>query len=128
MDTRYSNVFIVDGVRTPILKARGGPGPFAAGDLAVAAGRALLLRTGIGGDAPDEVVPGFSFVPLALLVIPGLFNFSRCTREYLSATCLDTPWHQFRLTWRDVACALWCSDCARNHRFDALIPFLRFGP
>ena len=58
MDTRYSNVFIVDGVRTPILKARGGPGPFAAGDLAVAAGRALLLRTGVGGDAPDEVVLG----------------------------------------------------------------------
>ena len=58
MDSRYSNVFIADGARTPILKARGRPGPFAAADLAVAAGRALLLRTGIGNDALDETVLG----------------------------------------------------------------------
>jgi hypothetical protein len=37
-------VYIVDGIRTPFLKARGRPGPFTASDLAVAAGKALLLR------------------------------------------------------------------------------------
>ena len=33
------NVFIVDGARTPYLKATGEPGPFSASDLAVAVGR-----------------------------------------------------------------------------------------
>ena len=37
-------VFVVDGNRTPFLKARGEPGPFSAVDLAVQAGNALLLR------------------------------------------------------------------------------------
>ncbi|MGB5438643.1 MAG: acetyl-CoA C-acyltransferase, partial [Gammaproteobacteria bacterium] len=37
-------VYVVDGSRTPFLKARGRPGPFAASDLAVAAGQPLLAR------------------------------------------------------------------------------------
>ena len=37
-------IYIVDGLRTPFLKARNRPGPFAASDLATHAGRALLLR------------------------------------------------------------------------------------
>ena len=37
-------IYIVDGARTPFLKARNRPGPFAASDLATDAGRALLLR------------------------------------------------------------------------------------
>jgi len=37
-------VYIVDGSRTPQLKSRGKVGPFSAGDLAVAAGKPLLLR------------------------------------------------------------------------------------
>jgi len=37
-------VYIVDGSRTPLLKARGKVGPFTAGDLAVNAARPLLLR------------------------------------------------------------------------------------
>ena len=40
----FKPVYVVDGSRTPFLKARTGPGPFSAGDLAVQAGRALLLR------------------------------------------------------------------------------------
>ena len=35
-------VFIVDGSRTPFLKARSGPGPFTPVDLAVQCGRPLL--------------------------------------------------------------------------------------
>jgi acetyl-CoA C-acetyltransferase len=37
-------VFLVDGARTPFLKARSGPGPFTPVDLAVQCGRPLLAR------------------------------------------------------------------------------------
>ncbi len=51
-------VYIVDGNRTPFLKARGVPGPFSAADLAVAAGRALLLRQPFEANELDEVILG----------------------------------------------------------------------
>ena len=41
-------VYVVDGARTPFLKAQKGLGPFTGSDLAVAAGRALLLRQPFG--------------------------------------------------------------------------------
>lgn len=52
------NVYIVDGSRTPQLKARGRPGPFSASDLAVAAGRALLMRHNFDLGEIDEVIMG----------------------------------------------------------------------
>ena len=51
-------IYIVDGVRTPFLKARNRPGPFAASDLATDAGRALLLRQSFDPQAIDEVILG----------------------------------------------------------------------
>jgi len=51
-------VYIVDGSRTPFLKARGKLGPFAAADYAVASGRALLSRQVFAPDAIDEVIMG----------------------------------------------------------------------
>jgi len=51
-------VYIVDGARTPFLKAQKGPGPFAASDLATQAGRALLLRQPFEPDELDEVILG----------------------------------------------------------------------
>jgi len=51
-------IYIVDGARTPFLKARGKPGPFAASDLATAAGRALLMRQPFAPTALDEVILG----------------------------------------------------------------------
>ncbi|ENO89691.1 acetyl-CoA C-acetyltransferase [Thauera linaloolentis] len=51
-------VFIVDGARTPFLKARTGPGPFTAADLATAAGTALLLRQPFAPELLDEVILG----------------------------------------------------------------------
>jgi len=51
-------VFVVDGARTPFLKAKTGPGPFTGSDLAVAAGRPLLLRQPFEPDAFDEVILG----------------------------------------------------------------------
>ncbi len=51
-------VFIIDGARTPFLKAKNAPGPFAASDLATAAGTALLLRQPFAPDQLDEVILG----------------------------------------------------------------------
>src|SRR5690242_7602008 len=51
-------VYVVDGARTPFLKARNQPGPFAASDLATSAGRALLLRQGFAPADLDEVILG----------------------------------------------------------------------
>ncbi|MEN8171220.1 MAG: acetyl-CoA C-acetyltransferase [Pseudomonadota bacterium] len=50
-------VYIVDGLRTPFLKAQG-VGPFSASELAVQAGRQLLLRHPIDPASFDEVVLG----------------------------------------------------------------------
>lgn len=51
-------VYLVSGERTPVLKARGMPGPFAASDLAVTAGRRLLMKQGFAPTAIDQVVLG----------------------------------------------------------------------
>ena len=51
-------VYLVDGSRTPFLKARGKPGHFYAADLAINAGRALLLRQPISPTDFDEVIFG----------------------------------------------------------------------
>jgi len=55
MQTR---VFVVDGARTPFLKARTQPGPFSAADLAVACARPVLARQLFAPDALDEVIVG----------------------------------------------------------------------
>ena len=51
-------IYVVDGARTPFLKAQKGPGPFAASDLATQAGRALLLRQPFAPADLDEVILG----------------------------------------------------------------------
>jgi acetyl-CoA C-acetyltransferase len=51
-------IYVVDGARTPFLKARNKPGPFAAADLAVQASRALLLRQRFAPTDLDEVILG----------------------------------------------------------------------
>jgi acetyl-CoA C-acetyltransferase len=51
-------IYVVDGARTPFLKARNRPGPFAASDLATQAGRALLLRQRFAPEQLDEVILG----------------------------------------------------------------------
>jgi acetyl-CoA C-acetyltransferase len=52
------DIYIVDGARTPFLKARNRPGPFAASDLATSAGRAVLTRQPFEPPALDEVILG----------------------------------------------------------------------
>lgn len=53
-----NEIYIVDGQRTPFLKAKGKPGPFSATDLAVAAGRDLLARLPIAPTDLSEVILG----------------------------------------------------------------------
>jgi acetyl-CoA C-acetyltransferase len=51
-------VFVVDGARTPFLKAKTGLGPFTGSDLAVNAARGLLMRQPFEPNAFDEVIVG----------------------------------------------------------------------
>lgn len=52
------NVYIVDGSRSPQLKAKGRQGPFSASDLAVQTARPLLLRNSVATENIDEVILG----------------------------------------------------------------------
>lgn len=56
--TRGQPVFIVDGARTPFLKATSGPGPFTPVDLAVQCGRPLLARQKVAATDYDLVILG----------------------------------------------------------------------
>lgn len=51
-------VYLVDGARTPFIKARGKPGPFTPVDLAVQAGRPLLARQPFGPEDIGLVILG----------------------------------------------------------------------
>ena len=51
-------VFIMDGSRTPFIKARSGPGPFTPVDLAVQCGRPLLARQPFAPTEFDQVILG----------------------------------------------------------------------
>jgi acetyl-CoA C-acetyltransferase len=51
-------VYVVDGARTPFLKAKTGLGPFTGSDLAVNAARSLLMRQPFEANAFDEVIVG----------------------------------------------------------------------
>ncbi|MEI4235108.1 acetyl-CoA C-acetyltransferase [Roseovarius sp. D22-M7] len=64
-------VYLVDGARTPFLKARTGPGPFTPVDLAVQCGRPLLARQPFGAEAIDLVILG------CVNVIPDEMNPAR---------------------------------------------------
>ncbi len=55
-------VYIVDGARTPFLKARTHVGPFSSSDLAVACARNLLLRQNFDVNQLDEVILGSTVV------------------------------------------------------------------
>ena len=51
-------VYVIDGARTPFLKSKNRPGPFAASDLAMQAGRTLLSRQKFAPQELDEVILG----------------------------------------------------------------------
>jgi len=51
-------IYVIDGARSPFLKAKNRPGPFAASDLATQAGRGLLMRQQFEPTQLDEVILG----------------------------------------------------------------------
>ncbi len=54
----FRDVYLVDGCRTPFLKAQGQPGPFSASDLGLLAARELLLRHPLEPYHVGEVITG----------------------------------------------------------------------
>ncbi|MEO5378070.1 MAG: acetyl-CoA C-acetyltransferase [Magnetococcus sp. DMHC-6] len=78
---RTRDVFVVDGCRTPFLKAMGTTGPLSGADLAVIAGRSLLLRQPITEQMLDEVILG------CVLPAPEEANIARTV-----ALRLGCPW------------------------------------
>src|SRR6187399_3638589 len=51
-------IYVIDGARTPFLKAKNRPGVFSAGDLATQAGKTLLARQKFAPQELDEVILG----------------------------------------------------------------------
>lgn len=54
----FEPVYIIDGARSPFLKARNAPGPFSASDLVLQTGRELLLRQRFTAPQLSEVILG----------------------------------------------------------------------
>ncbi|MDE1942824.1 MAG: acetyl-CoA C-acetyltransferase [Betaproteobacteria bacterium] len=109
-------VYLVDGARTPFLKARGVPGLFSASDLATQAGRALLLRQpfepsdlseviiGCAAPAPDEVNIG-RLTALRLGCgdkVPGFTVMRNCAS---GMQALDSAWLNIGLGRSDLVLA-----------------------
>lgn len=51
-------VYVIDGLRSPILKARGRPGPFTAADMSLSVARSLLSKHSDYADKIDEIILG----------------------------------------------------------------------
>ena len=98
-------VFIVDGARTPFLKAAGKPGPFPAADLALGAARPLMLRQPFEAVSFDEVILG--------CVMPGPDEANIARLIALRLGCgKDVP------AWtvqRNCASGMQAIDCAYNN-------------
>ncbi len=108
-------VYIVDGSRTPFLKARGKLGPFAAADYAVAAGRALLSRQLFEANAIDEVIMG------CVMPSPDEANIARLLALRLGIGTDVPAW----TVQRQCASGLQALDCAAleitNKRADLIL-------
>lgn len=98
-------VYVVDGCRTPFLKADGQPGPFSASDLAHSAGRTLISHMPFSADAFDEVIIG--------CVMPGPDEVNIARVIALRLGCGDTvpAW----TVQRNCASGLQALDCAAQH-------------
>ena len=69
-------VYVVDGSRTPFLKARSGPGPIRPADIAVLGGQALLARHPYSASDIDEVVlvGGMTRMPKVMEEVSNFFG------------------------------------------------------
>jgi len=95
-------VYVVDGNRTPFLKAKGKPGPFSASQLAVSAGRSLLARQSFEPSDLDEVILG------CVMPGPDEANIARVVALRLGCDKHVTAW----TVQRNCASGMQALDCA----------------
>lgn len=95
-------VYIVDGSRTPFLKARGKPGAFRASDLAVAVARGLLARQPFEPTQLDELIFG------CIALGPDEANIARVIALRLGSGDRVPAW----TVQRNCASGLQAVDCA----------------
>lgn len=95
-------VYIIDGSRTPQLKAQGKPGPFTASDLAVGVGRVLLARQPFEPSDLDEVILG------CVMPGPDEANIARVVALRLGCDKRVTGW----TVQRNCASGMQALDCA----------------
>jgi acetyl-CoA C-acetyltransferase len=100
--SRFRPVYIVDGNRTPQLKAQGRPGPFTASNLAVSAGRPLLARQPFEPADLDEVILG------CVMPGPDEANIARVVALRLGCDKHVTAW----TVQRNCASGMQALDCA----------------
>ena len=109
------NVFVIDGARTPYIRALGIPGPFTASDLAVQSGRALLLRQPFTPDSLDEVILG------NILSSPDEVNIARVASQRLGCGVTVPAW----TVQRNCGSGMQAVDCAyqaiRSGRADLVL-------
>ncbi len=98
------DIYIVDGLRTPMLKARGAPGFASASDLAVMAARPLLLRQKFPHEAIDEVILGCA------MPSPDEANIARLVTLRLGLPQTTTAW----TVHRNCASGMQSIDSAAN--------------
>ncbi|OIQ00020.1 MAG: acetyl-CoA acetyltransferase [Zetaproteobacteria bacterium CG2_30_46_52] len=96
-------VYVVDGLRTPFLKARGKRGTFSASDLAVQAGRSLLMRMPFQATDLDEVIIG------CVMPEPNEANIARIIALRLGAGNYVPAW----TVQRNCASGMQAIDAAR---------------
>lgn len=106
-DITYSGrkVFVVDGSRTPQLKAAGIPGPFSASDLAVYASRSLLARQNFLPENLDEVIFG------CVMPSPDEVNIARIIALRLGCGEKVPAW----TVQRNCASGMQALDCAAHN-------------
>jgi acetyl-CoA C-acetyltransferase len=98
-------VYIVDGSRTPFLKARGVPGPFSAANLAVGAGQPLMARQNFEAGNLDEVIMG------CVMPGPDEANIARVIALRLGCEKHVPAW----TVQRNCASGLQALDCAAQN-------------
>ncbi|MFV1984383.1 MAG: acetyl-CoA C-acetyltransferase [Thiohalomonadales bacterium] len=96
------DVYVVDGNRTPFLKARGRPGPFKAIDLALGCARPLMARQKISAENIDEVIVG------CVMPGPNEANIARTIALRLGCGIHVPAW----TVQRNCASGLQALDCA----------------
>jgi len=98
-------VNVVDGSRTPFLKAKGKPGPFISSSLAVGAARPLLARQPFSPSDLDEIILG------CVMPGPDEANIARVVALRLGCDKHVTAW----TVQRNCASGLQALDCAMGN-------------